>query len=175
VEQIAANKVYIEYARKGYEIVTDGIHTIRDIKNGEFKLHTGHFDSLKKVNPEIKGWIKVADIMAGQLRIVKAGKQALEVMRESAQFTPDELDYCKKVFDNLLDECIKNIDELFIVITNGKVSMTDAERMNRIEKVYQDMQGKMGFTASFSNEMSVLAVQRLTEQTEVNYSKRISR
>ncbi len=173
MEQIAANQVYIEYAKKGYNIVSGGLHTIRDIKNGDFRLHLGFIDSLKVVNPKIKGWVKVADIITAQLRIIKAGKQALDFIRESTQFTNDELDYCKKVFDNLLEECIKNIDELFIVITNGELSMSDDERIKRIEKLYLDMQEKSSFTASFSNEMSVLAIQRLTEQTEIDYSKKI--
>lgn len=173
MEQIAANQVYIEYAKKGYRIATDGLHTIRDIKNGDFRLHLGFIDSLKVVNPQIKSWVKVAEIITQQLRIIKASNQAVDFIRESNQFTHDELDYCKKVFDNLLEECIKNIDELLLVITNGQLSMNDDERIKRIEKLYLDMQEKATFTASFSNEMSVLAMQRLTEQTEIEYSKRI--
>lgn len=173
LEQIAANKVYIEYAQKGYKIVTNGLHTIRDIKDGDFHLHTGHFDSLKVVNPKVKNWIKVADIIAGQLRIIKSSKQAINAVHESAQFTKDELDYCKNVFDQLLEECLKNIDELVMVITSGELEMTDDERIRRIEKIYMDMQDKSAFTASFGNEMSVLAIQRMTEQIELNYSKKI--
>ena len=173
LEQIAANKVYIEYAQKGYKIVTDGLHTIRDIKGGDFRLHLGFIDSLKVVNPKIKNGAKVAAIIAAQLRLLKVTKQAMDAVRESGQFTADELDYCKKVFDNLLDECIKNMDELFFVITSGEASMSDDERIKRVDRLYADMQDKSTFTASFSNEMSVLAIQRLAEQTEIDYSKRI--
>jgi hypothetical protein len=31
---------YIGFAKKGYDIATNGIHTVRDIKNGEFGLHS---------------------------------------------------------------------------------------------------------------------------------------
>lgn len=174
LEQIAANQVYIEYAKKGYKIATDGLHTIRDIKNGDFRLHLGFVDSLKIVNPKIKNSVKVADIIAAQLRIIKSTSFALRQMRESQQFTTDEVDYCKKVFDNLLEECLKNIDELFFVVTNGQASMNDEERIRRIDKLYLDMQEKSAFTSSFSNEIGTLAIQRLTEQTEINYSKKIN-
>lgn len=174
LEQIAANKVYIEYAQKGYKIVTDGLHTIRDIKNGDFNLHLGHKDSLKVVNPKVKSWIKVADIITYQLRIIKAAKQTIDAVRESGQFTNEELDYCRKLFDNLLNDCLKSIDELMMVITSGQLEMTDDERIKRIEKIYLDMQDKSAFTASFSNEMSVLAIQRLTDQTELTYSRTIN-
>lgn len=173
MEQIAANQVYIEYAQKGYKIVSGGLHTIRDIKNGDFRLHLGFVDSLKVVNSNIKNRARVAEIIASQFRIVKLGKQALGFIRESHQFTTDELDYCNKVIDNLLEECLKNIDELILVITSGELSMNDHERIERIAKLNFDMQEKLAFTASFSNEMSVLAIQRLTEQTEIEYSKKI--
>jgi len=174
LEQIAANKVYIGYAQKGYTIIRDGLHSIQDIKGGDFRLHLGHFDSLKLVNPRVKNWVKVAEIMAAQLRILKSCKQAITTVGESGQFTPDELDYCKQVFDRLLEECLKNIDELVLVITDGKLAMTDAERIKQIEKLYVDMQEKSAFTASFTGDMRVLARQRLTEQTELQYSKTIN-
>lgn len=173
-EQIVANKVYIEYAEKGYQILTDGLHTIRDIKNGDFKLHTEHFESLKAVNPKIKAWVKVADIMAGQVRILKSSKQAITTVRESGRFTQDELDYCKQVFDRLLAECVKNLDGLVLVSTTGELEMTDDERMARIERAYLDMQEKASFTASFTSDMRVLALQRLTEQVELHESKTIN-
>lgn len=174
LEQIVANKVYIEYAKKGYKIVSDGLHTIRDTKKGDFRIHLGHIDSLKIVNPKIKNWIKVADIITYQTRISNTGKQAIDAVRQSRQFTNAELGYCKKVFDNLLEECLKSIDELVMVITNGATEMTDDERIKRIEKIYLDMQDKSSFASSFSNEMSLLVIQRLTEQAELNYSKKLN-
>ncbi|MEI9945832.1 MAG: hypothetical protein WDN26_16625 [Chitinophagaceae bacterium] len=173
LQQIAANKVYIEYLGKGYKIARQGLGTINDIKSGDFKLHLNFLDSLWIVNPKIKNWAKVAAIVASQLRIVRNGVQAIKNVCESGQFNSDEVDYCKVVFDNLFTECLKNIDELFMVVTNGQVSMSDDERISRIEKLYADMNDKAAFTASFSNEMEVLALQRLTEQVEINYSKKI--
>jgi hypothetical protein len=174
LQQIAANKVYIEYVEKGYSIASKGLQTIRDIKKGDFNLSFDFFESQKKVNPEIKNWVKVADIIAYQIRIIKAAKQTILDVKETGQFTNDELDYCKAVFDNLLNECIKNIDELVDVITNGNFEMKDNERMDRIDKLYIDMQDKYSFTSSFSEEMGVLSAQRISEQAEVNLSKKLN-
>jgi hypothetical protein len=175
MEQIAANKVYIEYLEKGYNIARDGLHTIRDIKHGDLKMHLDYFNSLKRVNPKIKNWAKVAQIISYQVRIINDTRKTLIDIREAHQFTNVELDYCKGVFDNLLNECVKNIDELMLVITNGKTEMKDDERAQRINKLYEDMQDKYSFTSSFSSEMGMLSMQRLTEQVDINYSKRINR
>ena len=174
MEQIAANKVYIEYLEKGYNIARDGLHTIGDIKHGDFTLHLDYFSSLKGVNPRIKNWTKVAQIISYQVRIINDTRKALIDICEAHQFTNVELDYCKKVFDNLLNECAKNIDELLVVITDGKTEMKDDERVQRIDKLYEDMQDKYSFTSSFSSEMGMLSMQRLTEQVGINYSKKIN-
>jgi hypothetical protein len=152
-----------------------GLQTIGEIKKGDFNLHFGFIDSLKKINPAIKGWAKVADIIACQLRIIKNAKQTIKNVREAGQFTDAELDYCQIVFDNLLDECLKNIDELLMITTDGELTMKDDERIRRIDKLYADMQDKYAFTCSFSNEMGVLSAQRISERADIKASTIINR
>lgn len=174
LQQIAALQVYIGYAKKGYNIASKGINTVRNIKNGDFNLHKDFFSSLKNVNPAISKYAKVADIIAYQVRIIKQTKQTIQGIRETNQFSSEELAYCKHVFDNLLNECVKTIDELLMVITPGELEMKDDERLKKIDRIYSDMQDRYSFCSSFSDEMGLLSVQRLSEQTELNHSKIIN-
>jgi hypothetical protein len=174
LQQIAALQVYIGYAKKGYNIVTGGINTIRNIKNGDLNLHRDFFNGLKNVNPAIRRYAKVADIIAYQVKIIKQTKGTLQQIRETKQFTETEMDYCKQVFDNLLDECMKTVEELILVTTSGKLEMKDDERLKLIDRLYADVQGKYSFTCSFGEDMGILALQRLGEQMEINRSKLIN-
>lgn len=174
LQQIAALQVYIGYAKKGYNIVSGGVNTIRNIKNGDFNLHRDFFNRLKNVNPAIRRYAKVADIIAYQVKIIKQTKISIQQIRETKQFTEAELDHCKQVFDNLLDECLKTVDELVLVTTSGKLEMKDDERLKRIDRLYADVQDKYSFTCVFSEDMGILAVQRLGEQMEINRSKLIN-
>ncbi|MGF2413018.1 MAG: hypothetical protein ACQUYJ_11880 [Ferruginibacter sp.] len=174
IQQIAALQLYISYARKGYNIVSSGLNTIRDIKKGQLNLHNTFFNSLKSINPKISRYAKVADIITYQVRIIKLAKKTLESIREINQFTQEEVEYCEKVFDALLDDCIESIDELLAVITPDKLTMKDNERLARIDKLYMDMQDKFTFCNVMSEDMSVLALQRMSEQMEINRSKLIN-
>ncbi len=174
LQQIAANKVYIEYLEKGYNIAHKGLQFINDIKKGDFNLSFDFFESQKNVNPKIKTWGKVADVVAYQVRISKTVNQTLIDIKETGQFTTEELDYCKAVFDNLLNECIINIDELVDITTDRNFVMKDDERMSRIDRLYADMQDKYSFASSFSEEMGILSAQRLSEQSEIILSKRLN-
>lgn len=171
LQQIAALQVYIGYAKKGYNIANKGISAVRNIKNGDFNLHRDFFNALKNVNPVISKYAKVADIIAYQVRIIKQTKQTIQGIRETNQFSSEELAYCKQVFDNLLKECVKTIDELLMVITPGELEMKDDERLKKIDRIYSDMQDKYSFCSSFGDEMGLLSVQRLSEKSEINHSK----
>jgi hypothetical protein len=87
LQQIAAQKVYLDYLEKGYGIAKSGLHAIRDIKKGDFNLHSDYFNALREVNPEIKSSPKVGDIIFLQLRIIKEAKATIQKVRQSGQFT----------------------------------------------------------------------------------------
>lgn len=174
LQQIAALQVYINYAKKGYNIVSGGINTIRDIKKGDLNLHNTFFSSLKTINPKISRYAKVADIISYQVRIIKLARQTLQSIKEANQFSVEEIEYCKKVLDALLDDCIQSVTELLEIITPDKLQMTDDERLVRIDKLYVDMQDKFTFCNVMSEDIGLLALQRLSEQIEINRSKLIN-
>ena len=174
LQQIAALQVYISYAKKGYNIVSGGLNTIRDIKKGDLNIHNTFFNSLKAINPKIARYQKVADIISYQIRIIKQAKQTMAYIRESNQFAPEEIEYNKKVLDFLLQECIETINELLAIITAGKLEMKDNERLTRIDKLYTDIQDKYTFCTVMSEDMALLAAQRMGEYWEIKKSKLIN-
>ena len=97
LNQVAANKVYIEYLQKGYSIASKGLTTIGQIKNGEYTLHKDFFNALLSINPAIKNWSKVAGIVAIQVQIIKQVNKGFTRIKELDQLTPDELDYCRQM------------------------------------------------------------------------------
>lgn len=174
LQQIAALQVYISYAKTGYNIVSDGLNTIRDIKKGDLNIHKTFFNSLKAVNPKIARYQKVADIISYQIRIIKQAKQTMAYIRETKQFTAEEIAYNRKVFDFLLQQCLGNINELLAIITSGELEMKDNERLTRIDKLYTDMQDKYTFCTVMSEDMALLAAQRMGEYGEIEKSKLIN-
>jgi len=171
LQQIAALQVYIGYAQKGYNIAKEGLTTIGGFTKGEFNLHTDYFNSLKSVNPEIKRYAKVADIIALQIKIVQNYNRTYRQINSSDAFSNDELAYISRVFGRLLDDCDKTLDELITITTDSKLEMKDNERIDRIDKLYLDMQDKFTFSQSFSNDAKSLAASRLKEKTDVQTSR----
>lgn len=164
LKQIAGLQVYIGFAKKGYNIATSGIHTVRDIKNGEFGLHSAFFSSLKAVSPFIRNNSKVAEIIEMQLAISKS----FNGIKSNDLLSDGDREYIGSVRAKVLDECLTDLEELLLVITSGKVEMTDDERIERLDQVYAGMKDKSAFTQSFTGEVSLFIGQKESEQLSIN-------
>ena len=174
LQQIAALQVYSGYLSKGYSIAKNGLNTIKSIKNGDLLQHTNYFTSLVTVNPKIKKYKKVAEIIAMQISIAKQSGNAIKVFKNNRYFTPTEINYLQSVFNRLLSECAKNLDELFSLITNSNLQMKDDERIKAIDKIYIDMQDKQQFARAFSNNAVGLSIQRSNEENDIIISKKLN-
>jgi hypothetical protein len=167
LEQIVAFRAYDKQLKAGYDIVQQGLSTIHRIKQDDFNLHEEFFSSLKRVNPNVRHYTKVIDIILMQANIIKQCKKAIKAARGSEQLSRDELLYLDQIFRSVLDQCITLIDELTKVITNDQLQLSDDERIGRINALYSEMQEHYLFAQNFQKEVTVLATQRIHEQYDV--------
>jgi hypothetical protein len=77
------------------------------------------------------------------------------------------------VYNKLLDQSLKNIGDLTTVITANQLRMSDAERLHAIDHIYSDMQDKMLFVRSFTNNTSLLDLQRTKEQNDTRMMQQL--
>jgi hypothetical protein len=174
LQQIAAFKVYSGYLSKGYSIAKNGLNTIKGFKNGDLIQHTNYFNSLVTVNPKVKRYTRVAEIIALQISIAKQSASAIKSFKRNPHFTQTEINYLQQVLNSMLADCSKNLNELFSLITDGNFQMKDDERIKAIDKLYADMQDKQQFTRSFCNSATGLSIQRSNEANEIIISKKVN-
>jgi len=166
LQQIAANKVYIEYLQKGYRIAKNGLTTISNIKNGHWNLDKDFIAGLHNINPKIGNYVKAADIITLNVKIVRQTKTAMKKAGSADLFNSGEIGYFDKVFTMLLDVCAMLTDELTVIITPNELTMSDDERIKRIDVLYADMQDSYVFVKRFSNDINIVARQRNKELSE---------
>ncbi|SOD13882.1 hypothetical protein [Pedobacter xixiisoli] len=155
LEQIAALQVYTGYVKKGYGIARDGLGMVRDIADGEFKLHEFFISGLKKVSPAIRNDARIADIVAMEIGMVRSFGRLLDL----EGLPPDRLAYLRSVKAAVMEACLDDLAELLLVLTSGKVEMGDSERLTRLEGIYRRMQDRSAFVQDFSAKVLQLSKQ----------------
>ena len=174
VEKLAQLKKILGNMKKGYEIISTGYNTIKDISKGNFNLHEAFLDALIQVSPTVRKYKKIDAIIILQTQLVKAYKSAFRRFDASNLFNVNEIKYMGNVYLNLFNKSLQNLDELTMVITGGKLRMSDDERLNAIDRIYTDMGDKLVFLRTFNAENNVLAVQRGREMVETKMSKKLN-
>src|SRR5690606_13565193 len=110
-------------------VLNDGYNAVSGITKGNFSLHEVFLDGLLLVSPEVKKYRRIADIIRCQREIVSEYKSAFKRFKASGHFNPHEIDYLGKVYRQLFDQSLDNLNELAIVITSSKLRMGDEERL----------------------------------------------
>jgi hypothetical protein len=167
IEQIAALKIYLGYVHKSYSIAKKGLTTIDNIKIGDLKLHNDFFSSFKSVNPTIRNYSKVADIISFQIKIIQTYKNTYKYVKSISLYSPAEIDFIYRVYTNLINNSGEDLDELIAVITANELEMKDDERFKKIDAIYANIQDKYAFAKSFGEEAKVLSVQKAKDKNNV--------
>ncbi|RKR08151.1 hypothetical protein C8C83_5386 [Flavobacterium sp. 90] len=172
--QIAALKVYIDYAKKGYSAVSKGLNFIGDVKKGEVSLHGDYFSSLLKVNPKVRNYYKIAEIISMQVKIIKVSSKTIKTLNAADLFHGTELDYVERSLKRLLENCNDTLDHLLLVIADSKMELNDDQRIERIDGLHKSMLEDYNLCISFSREAGLLSLSKAkhlkeAEQLSVMY------
>lgn len=61
-----------------------------------------------------------------------------------------------------------------MIITAGKLRMSDDERLKAVDRIYNDMGDKLIFLRNFNKENNILAIQRCREMVDTKVSKQLN-
>ena len=171
IEKLVQFKQILSSMKKGYQLLSTGYGTIKDLSEGNFNLHKTFLDALMNVSPAIRKYKRIGEITDNQLLIIKEYKTAFNRFKQDKNFNPAEIDYLGKVYSNLFNKGIEDLEELTITLTDGTLRMSDDERLHAIDRIGNSMQDRLAFLRYFNNSTAVLAVQRAREKKDASTLK----
>lgn len=172
-EKLSQFKKILQNMYDGYKILHKGYTTIKHISEGNFSLHKTFLDRLLEVNPIVRKYGRISDIIRYQFMIVSEYKAAFKQFKDEGAFSPEEIVYIGKVYANLLKKSGESLDELLMVITAGELRMSDDERLEAIDRIYSSIEEQAAFLKQFNSDTALLAMQRKGERTEIELSKKL--
>lgn len=175
LEKLAQFKKILQNMYDGFKLISNGYNAVKDISEGNFKLHKVFLDGLSDVSPAVKKYKRIADIIDYQLRIVNDSKKVLQQFRSDKQFNTTELNYLATVYDNLIRQTLKHVEELLLVVTAGKLRMSDDERLAAIDRIFVSVESQYSFVREFSNSTKLLSLQRRSEHEQIDRMRLLHR
>jgi len=135
--------------------------------------YASYFDELWQIKLTLTNFQRVKDIIEKQLQLVKEYKAAWALFKQDKNFTAGELEYMQQVYSGMMDESIKNLDQLSLVINAFVTQMSDAKRMEIINEVDNKLDENLGDLREFNNQNKVISLQRAAEKGEIETVKKL--
>jgi DNA repair ATPase RecN len=173
IEKLMQFKKILQNMYDGYKLISNGYNAVKDITEGNFKLHKVFLDGLSEVSPVVKRYKRIADIVDYQLRIVKDSKAAINRLKSDDQFSVEEIRYLSQVYSGLIKETVNCVEELSLVITSGQLRMSDEERLKAIDRLFAKVESQYAFVRDFTNSSLLLSMQRTTEQHQTERMRKL--
>ena len=135
--------------------------------------YANYFDELWRIKAALAYYQKVKDIIEKQLQLVNEYKAAWALFKQDKNFTVDELDYMQEVYNGMMDESIKNLDQLSLVINAFVTQMSDAKRMEIINEVDHNLDENLSDLREFNNQNKMISLQRASEKGDIETVKKL--
>jgi len=132
-----------------------------------------YFDELWKVRNTIATYKRVRMIIERQKAIVTEYKFTWHMVNQDKHFTREEIDYMYRVYTGILNESVYNLDQILLVINSFKTQMSDAKRLEIINKAGDEIDQNYYDLKQFNNQNVELSLSRAKDQHEIESVKKL--
>ncbi|MBL0744861.1 conjugal transfer protein TraI [Chryseolinea lacunae] len=146
---------------------------IADWTDKHRKLFKEYYDELWKVKTALSTYQRIRQIMDKQIRIVKEFNRAWTLVRNDDHFTEKEIDYMYRVYKGILDDSIRNLDQLLLVINSFKTQMSDAQRLAILTQSAERIEQNLADLLEFNMNTFQLSISRARTQYEIDKVKKL--
>jgi hypothetical protein len=136
-------------------------------------LYKDYFDELWRVKSIISYYHRIQEITEKQIRLVQEYKRAWALFKRAKHFTADEILHMGQVYTGILDESVKNLDQLFLVINSFSTQMSDAKRLEIINIAAEGMDTNYNDLKAFNQQNILLSLQRTKSKNDVDVVKQL--
>ena len=174
VQRLQNETVWLQNAQKVLENAMSKLklEEIGDWAKKQKDLYGNYFDELWKIKNAIGNYQRVRGIINKQVLLVQEYTKAYKLAKQDKHFTVDELGYMGQVYNGILNESLKNIDQVQLAISAFATQMGDAKRLEIIHAAADNIDQNLSDLRQFNHENIRTSLQRAKEQNDIDVVKK---
>lgn len=175
IQRLQNKTIWLQNAQKVLEnkLSQFKLNEIAEWTQKHKKLYQKYYDELWKVKTALSAYQRVREVMDKQVRIVEEYKRAWNMVRKDKHFTQAEIDYMYGVYKGILNESVRNLDQILLVINSFKTQMTDAQRLAIITQAGDRIEQNFVDLLEFNMNTYQFSLNRAKTQYEIDRVKKL--
>lgn len=137
------------------------------------QLYKKYYDELWQVRKTLATYHVIAQTIQRQKQIVQLYKSTWEMVNQDKHFSKSEIDYMYLVYTGILNDSLYNLEQILLVINSYKTQMSDAKRLEIINKAGDGIQKNYQDLQQFNNQNIQLSLNRAKDANEVELVRKL--
>lgn len=173
IQRLQNKTIWLQNAQKQVENALSKLKLdeISDWTKKQRDLYKGYYDELQKVKSIITYYKRIKEITNKQAILIKEYERAWNLFKQDSHFTAAELEYMEKVYMGILEESMKNIDQIFSILESFTTQMSDLKRLEIINEAADQIDANYDDLTLFNKQNILLSLQRAKTANDVNKVK----
>lgn len=173
IQKLQNKTIWLQNAQKKAENVLSKLKLdeISDWTQKQKDLYKGYYEELAKVKSIITYYQRIKEITQKQTRLVQEYERAWNLFRQDTHFKDSEIQYMERVYTGILEESVKNIDQIFLILDSFATQMSDLKRLEIINKAADQIDANYDDLTMFNQQNILLSLQRAKTETDVKQVK----
>lgn len=173
IQRMQNKTIWLQNAQKQIENTLSKLKLdeISDWTKKQRDLYKDYYDELHKVKSIITYYQRIKEISEKQTRLIEEYEKAWNLFKRDDHFKISELEYMEKVYEGILGESMKNIDQIFLIIESFTTQMSDLKRLEIINIAADQIDSTYNDLRLFNQQNVLLSLQRAKTDADVNKVK----
>ncbi|WP_406843507.1 conjugal transfer protein TraI [Flavobacterium soyae] len=173
IQKLQNKTIWLQNAQKKVENVLSKLKLdeISDWTKKQKDLYQGYYEELAKVKSIITYYQRIKDITRKQTRLVEEYERAWNLFKQDSHFKESEIQYMELVYSGILEESVKNIDQIFLILDSFSTQMSDLKRLEIINNAADQIDSNYDDLTLFNQQNVILSLQRAKTEAEVKQVK----
>jgi hypothetical protein len=169
VQRLQNKTIVLQNAQKAIENTMSKLKLdeISDWTEKQRKLYADYFEELSKVKSILSVYKRIKAATQMQVALIQEYKRTYSLFKQDKNFTNEEINYMADVYSGIVDESIKNLDQLFLVVSSFTTQMTDAKRLAIINRAADGIEMTYNDLKEFNTGNIQLSIQRSKDMNDV--------
>lgn len=175
IQRLQNKTIWLQNAQKELENILSKmkLDEIADWTEKQKEQYRKYYEELAKVKALIVYYQRITEITKKLSRLVGEYRRAWGLFQQDENFSVDELEYMAAVYAGILEESVKNIDLISLIIKSFATQMADAKRLEIINQAADQVEKNYDDLKLFNQQNMLLSLQRAKTEHDVQAVKKL--
>lgn len=168
VQQLQNQTIALQNAERSLEnnLHLNNLSDISGWLNKERTLYQNYYQELAKVKILISDYDEVKKIISQQKELLSEYHNASALFHRDKHFSGPELSAMENIYGGILQESIRNLEEVTAAVTAFGTQMDDAERMMMVHHASSGMQTNLDHLRQYNNQNAIISYERALDKRD---------